>query len=237
MKVGKFINIFGGIFAIVGAVLLVSAVMVFVSDRKFMAEAQEINGVIDTIEAYRNSDDEVNHRVYVNYTYNGKQYNKIQANFYSSNMYEGKEIILYCDPQHPERIVVHGANVFAVIILFFMGVLFLCIGIFPVIRSYRQKARTKKIRETGRTLYATVYEIDYATNYTFNGRHPYIVYCSYRDDYKDIEYRFKSEYIWVNPEPHITLGSMVRVYVEENNYKNYYVDVESMIQSKIVDYT
>ena len=237
MKVGKFINIFGGLFAIIGAVLLISAVMVFVSDRKFMAEAEEISGVVDTIETYRNSDNETNHRVFVNYTYNGQQYNRVRVNFYSSSMYEGKEITLYCDPQHPERVVVQGAGLFGFIVLFFMGILFLCMGILPIVKSVRGKARKKKVRETGRTLYATVYEINYATNYLFNGRHPYIVYCSYRDDYKDIEYRFKSEYIWVNPEPDITLGSMIRVFVEENNYKNYYVDVESMIQSKIVDYT
>ena len=33
------------------------------------------------------------------------------------------------------------------------------------------------------------------------------------------------------------VGSVIKVYVEENNYKNYYVDAESMIQDKIVNYT
>lgn len=237
MKVGKFLYIFCGLFAITGVVLLVSAVMVYISDRKFMADAKEIRGVVDTIEGYRDSDNEINHRVYVNYTYNGQQYNNVRVNFYSSSMYEGKEIILYCDPQHPERAVVQGASLFGLIVLLMMGVLFLCMGILPIISFIRGKAKKKKVKEAGRTLYATVDEIHYATNYMFNGRHPYIIFCSYKDDYKDIEYRFKSEYIWVNPEPAITAGSMIKVYVEENNYKNYYVDVESMIQGRIVDYT
>ena len=133
MKVGKFINIFCGLFAIIGAVLLISAVMVCISDRKFMASAEEISGVVDTIETYRNSDNETNHRVFVNYTYNGQQYNRARVNFYSSSMYEGKEITLYCDPQHPERVVVHGAGIFGFIILFFMGIIFLCIGILPIV--------------------------------------------------------------------------------------------------------
>ena len=54
---------------------------------------------------------------------------------------------------------------------------------------------------------------------------------------REITYRFKNENLWVNPEPELTVGSMVRVYVEEGNYKNYYVDAERMIQGKIVDYT
>lgn len=237
MKGGKFLYLFCGIFAVIGAVLLVSAVMVYVSDQKFMAEAEEINGVIDTIETYRDSDHETHHRAYVNYTYNGQQYNKVRVNFYSSSMYEGKEITLYCDPQHPERVIVQGANIFAVVILSGMGVLFLCIGIIPIIISIRVKAKKKKVRETGRTLYATVEEISYCRNYVINGRHPYVIFCSYRDDYKDITYRFKSEYLWVNPEPAVTVGSTIKVYVDANNYKNYYVDAESMIQGKIVDYT
>ena len=237
MKGGKFLYLFCGIFTVIGAVLLAGAVMVYISDRKFMAEAEEIRGVIDTIEIYRDSDHETHHRAYVNYTYNGQQYNKVRVNFYSSSMYEGKEITLYCDPQHPERVVVQGADVFAVVILSLMGVLFLCMGIIPIVNFIRVKAKKKKVRETGRALYATVDEISYSKNYMVNGRHPYLIFCSYRDDYKDITYRFRSEYLWVNPEPAVTVGSMIKVYVEVDNYKNYYVDAESMIQSKIVDYT
>lgn len=237
MKDGKFLYLFCGIFAIVGTVLLAGAVMVYISDQKFMAEAEEISGVIDTIETYRDSDHETHHRAYVNYTYNGQQYNKVRVNFYNSSMYEGKEITLYCDPQYPERVVVQGANFFAVVILSLMGALFLCMGVIPIVNFIRVRAKKKKVRETGRTLYATVDEISCSRNYLVNGRHPYVVICSYRDDYKDITYHFRSEYIWVNPEPAVTVGSTIKVYVDVNNYKNYYVDAESMIQSKIVDYT
>lgn len=228
MKAGKFLYIFCGIFTVVGVIFLVSAVMVYRSDRKFMAEAEEISGVIDTIETYRDSGHDVHHRVYVNYTYNGKQYNHVQVNFYSSGMYEGKEITLYCDPQHPERVVVQGANIFVIVVFAAIGVPFACFVILAIMAA-RINARKKKVRETGRILYATVDEISRCSNYRVNGRRPYVVFCSYRDDYKDIIYRFKSEYLWVNPEPAITVGSTINVYVEMDNYKNYYVDTESMI--------
>lgn len=237
MKTDKFLYLFCGIFTAVSIVLLVSAVMVYRSDRKFMAEAEEISGVIDTIETYRDSDHDIHHRAYVSYTYNGQQYSKVRVNFYSSTMYEGKEITLYCDPRHPERVVVQGADAFAVVILSVIGIVFLCIGTIPLIIFIRKKAGKKKVRENGKVLYATVDEISHSKNIEVNRRHPYVIYCSYRDDYKDITYRFKSGYLWMNPEPAITVGSTIKVYVEENNYKNYYVDAESMIRGKIVDYT
>lgn len=237
MKIGKFANIFCAIFAVVGAFLVAGAVIVCISDRKFMAEAEEISGVISAIETYRDSDNETHHRVYVDYTYNGQQYGKVRINFYTSSMYEGKEITLYCDPRHPEKVVVQGANTFVFSMFIIMGIIFLCGGIIPLIISIRVRTKRKKMRETGRALYATVDEINCNTNYRFNGRHPYVILCSYRDDYKDITYRFKSENLWVDPEPAVTIGSMIKVYVEEDNYANYYVDAESMIQGKVVDYT
>lgn len=237
MKSGKLLNLFFGIFAVVGVILLISAVLTYISNRKFISEAEEISGVIETIEEYRDSDGDINHRVYVSYTYGGIQYDKVRINLYVSNMYVGKEIALYCDPKNPGRVVAKGTDIIASVIFAGMGIIFICLGIVPICMSARRKATKKKLRSNGRSIYATIDEIRYNKNYTFNGRHPYIIYCSYRDDYRDIEYRFKSENLWVNPEPALTVGSMIKVYVEENNYKNYYVDAESMIQGRIVDYT
>lgn len=237
MKTNRLIYIFYGIFSFIGIILLVSGVLVCRSNQKFMSEAVEIRGVIESIETYRKSNGDTSHNVYVSYTYGGRQYKNMQVNFYNTGMYEGKEITLLCDPRNPDRVVVKGSNLFAIILLTVMGIIFSCVGIIPLIRTVRNKTRKKKVRNTGRALYATVDEIMYNTSLTLNGRHPYVIYCSYRDDYRNIVYRFKSENLWVNPEPYLTAGSTIKVYVEENNYKNYYVDTESMNQGKIVDYT
>lgn len=237
MKSNKFIKVLYGIFAVVGIILLISSVIVFIFNQRFISEAQEISGVIETIEAYRSSDGDINHRVYVSYVYGGKQYNNVRVSFYSSNMYEGKEITLYCDPENPGKVMVKGSGLFATIMFVAMGIIFTCIGVIPILVSIFRKAEKNKIRNTGRSLYATIDEITYNKSYTVNGRHPYVIFCSYKDDYKDIIYCFKSENLWVNPEPVLTVGSTVKVYVEENNYKKYYVDAESMIQGRIVDYT
>lgn len=237
MKSNKLLYFFYGIFSFIGIILLVSGVLVYRSNQKFMSEAVEIRGVIESIETYRKSNGDTSHRVYVSYTYDGRQYKNMQVNFYSAGMYEGKEIALLCDPRNPDRVVVKGSDLFTIILLTVMGIIFSCVGIISTIRTVRNKTRKKKVRNTGRALYAIVDEVAYNTSFTLNGRHPYVIYCSYRDDYRNIVYRFKSENLWVNPEPYLTAGSTIKVYVEENNYKNYYVDTESMNQGKIVDYT
>ena len=236
MKGEKLLNLFFGIFALVGIILLISAAIVFIFNKKYISGAEEINGVIETIETYRSSGDR-NHRVYVSYVYNGQEYNNVRISFYSSGMYEGKDISLYCDPENPGKVVVKGADIFAVVLLLVMGIIFTCSGIIPMAVFFRRKANQNKVRTSGRVLYAAIDEIGYNKNFTVNGRHPYIIYSSYKDEYRDIVYRFKSGNLWTNPEPVLAVGSMIKVYVEEGNYKNYYVDAESMIQGKIVDYT
>lgn len=237
MKSEKILKLIFVFFAVVGIILLIIAVLVFISNNKFASQADEIEGVIETIETYRGSNGDIDHKVYVSYTYNGKEYNNVRIRFYSSNMYEGKDIVLYCDPKNPERVVMKGADLFTFLLLTVMGIIFICVGIIPVSVLIYKRAKKNKVRSTGRSLYATVEEISYNTSYTVNGRHPYVVYCIYRDDYRNITYHFKSENLWVNPEPVLTVGSMIKVYVEESNYNNYYVDTECMIWDKAVDYT
>lgn len=237
MKISVFTKVFCSIFAVIGIILLLSDVLIYVSGKKFVSTADEITGVISNIETYRDSDNDRHHRVYVTYTYRGKEYSNVRVSLYSSNMYEGKEIILYCNPEKPGNIVIKGTEILALIILTNLGIIFTCIGIIPIIVLSCKIAKKKKIRFTGRCLYATVDEVRFDKGYTVNGRHPYVIYCNYQDCYKDIIYHFKSERLWIDYEPAFMVGSVIKVYVEENNYKNYYVDAESMIQDKIVNYT
>ena len=95
----------------------------------------------------------------------------------------------------------------------------------------------KKLIASGQYIYATVESIQYNKNYTMNGQHPFIIYCTYKDDYKNIIYRFKSDNIWTNPEYFVQPGSEIKVFVDRQNYKNYHVDIESIMQAKIMDYT
>lgn len=237
MKKGNLINIFFGIFAFVGIALLIGGILMIFFNQKFMNSAEKVNGVISVIETYRDSDDSIDHRVYVSYTYDGKRYDNVRLQYYSSDMYEGKDITLYFDPENPGYVTTKWSEMIAGLILTIIGVVFSIVGVVPISISVCKKLKRKKLLAVGRVLYATVEKIGYNTGYTVNGQNPYVIYCAYRDDYEDVIYRFKSGNLWTDPEPVITVGSTIKVYVKENNYKNYYVDAESMIQGKIMDYT
>lgn len=58
-----------------------------------------------------------------------------------------------------------------------------------------------------------------------DGEHPYIAECEYADPETDHIYHFRSKNLFFDAHP--LLGTMIRVYVQIDNMKNYYVDVEN----------
>ena len=64
-------------------------------------------------------------------------------------------------------------------------------------------------------------------NVRINGKSPYVVECQYWDMAGNAHI-FKSRCLYFNPEP-LFKDRMVRVYVEGDNYKNYYVDIDEVL--------
>lgn len=231
------ISLFSGIFVLVGVALLVGGAFAWIYSRKFQETAVEVTAVITDIDSYRDSDGDRHHNVYVEYGFNGRQYRDVRLNFYNSGMYEGKEIAILCDPDNPGHIEAKGGLTFLYALLMGMGILFAVIGAIPAAVTVKNTFNEKKIRNSGRKLYAVVEEIVLNTSLSLNGQHPYLIYCIYRDEYSDKIYRFKSGSVWTNPNPVVRPGDTVPVFVDERNFRHYYVDVESLLQGRIEDYT
>ena len=104
MKKNPLLIIFYSIFFAVGIGLLIGSIAFFKSNSEFKEIADEVTAKIIRIEEYYDSDDDLHHRVYVTYSYNGTVYDNVAIGFYNSNMFEGKEITLLCDPDNPKRI-------------------------------------------------------------------------------------------------------------------------------------
>lgn len=232
-----FVKVIFRLFAAIGIIFIIAGIIWAVWGSRFMQSAVEVSAVISEIESYRESDGDTSHRVYVNYSYGGQRYEGVRLNEYSSGMYKGKEIQIMLNPDNPTQLMTNFGLYFGLIMFFGMGVIFASVGVFPLIVMGRKSSAKKKLIASGQYIYATVESIEYDKSYTVNGKHPFIVYCTYRDDYKDIVYRFKSDSIWTNPEYVIQPGSEIKIFVDRQNYKNYHVDIESILQTKIVDYT
>ena len=237
MKKDYFSYIFLSVFGIIGIILIIISICFGISGKKFDETAVEITGTIANIESYRDSDGERHHRAYVDYEYQGKQFKEVSLNSYSSSMYVGKEIALKIDPENPEKVRTLHGNMIATIILAVMGAVFSLIGIITTVLGIKKAAKKKKLRQEGRTIYAIVERVDVNYNYSLNGKHPFVIYCNYQDEYSGVMYKFKSDNLWTNPYPFLQQGSEVRVLVDAQDYSQYHVDVESSLQGKVVDYT
>ena len=225
------------VFLIVGVGLLSGSIIVGISGSRFRSAADEITATISYIESYRSGDGDQSHRVYVNYTYNGQAYEDVKIGMYSSTMYEGKEITILCDRENPRHIKVAAQDMFVCLILGIIGVVFVTVSGILIYFLVRNSKRRKKLLSTGKKLYATVEQIVVNTQFTSNGRNPYLIYCTYRDEYKDLIYRFKSDNIWTDPNLIIKPGDSIQVYVNPEDYSHYYVDTRDLFEGKVIDYT
>lgn len=225
------------IFALIGILFFIVGIVALVWGIRFRQNAVEVTAVITEIDTYRDADGGIGHRVYVDYSYGGNTYQDMPLSEYNSGMYQGKEIELLVDPQNPGKISTASGRIIIAVICIGMGAVFALTGICPTVSGKRKKARNQKLIAEGRSLFATVDRIEINPSCSVNGEHPFVVYCSYKDEYKDIIYRFKSGNLWVDPSQVIQPGSEIRVYVEGEDFSRYHVDTESLLEGKIVDYT
>ena len=152
-------------------------------------------------------------------------------------MYEGQEIPLLCDPENPGHVKSPGGMLLLEMVFLLIGILFMGIALVFIAVSRNKARRRKKILSSGKRLSAIVEQIAVNTSYVMNGRNPYQIYCYYRDEYKDVIYRFKSEDLWINPNVVLQPGDTIDVYVDGEDYSRYHVDAESILDKKVKDYT
>jgi len=226
------------IFAFIGVIFLMVGIFIGLSNEKFKENADEVVAVITSIESYRDSDGDREYDVYVDYSYGGQYYQNKKLNMYSSSMYEGKEIDILVDRDNPGRISAGSGMMVITLIMAGIGFAMMIGAMIPFILMIRQKTKRNHLKQNGYTIEATVTDIILNHNLSVNGQHPFVVYCTYQDIYSGTEYRFKSENLWTDPEPVIQPGRILTVYVNSHNdFSKYYVDVESALESRIVDYT
>ena len=92
--------------------------------------------------------------------------------------------------------------------------------------AIKQRKKKEYLMQHGKRVMAEVTGGSRNLNYTVNGRHPWKLECRYEDIFSGEIYLFSSGNVWMDPELYI--GQQVSVYVEGENYKKYYVDVDGL---------
>ena len=223
------------IFGLIGVGLIIGGFVYMSSSLRFQSIAVEVSGTITNITTRVDSDGDTHHSVLVSYSYGGRDFNNVHLSFYSSSMYEGKVIPLLVDPGNPGHMTSKSGDTFGYMMLLGMGLIFSLVGFIPLGGMLASSQRDKKLVENGKLLQATVERIDLNHSVTYNGRHPYLIFCTYWDAYQDVTYRFKSKNLM--QEPGCAPGDPIKVYVNPKDYSKYIVYVEEAVNPKVIDYT
>lgn len=109
-------------------------------------------------------------------------------------------------------------------VLLIAGVLCLCLEI-------RARVRNNRLISSGQYIMAEISEITMNYTVSVNRSHPYIVICRYQDMYGNI-HLFRSRNLFFDPAP-LLKDQMVRVYVEGEDYKHYYMDIDEVLPKVI----
>ena len=108
-----------------------------------------------------------------------------------------------------------------------IGAIFLILGIIFLIVELCKKKRSDALLASGHYILGEVVDIAANINVNVNGRYPYHIIVQYIDPH-GVRHIFRSPGLRIFRDPEL-LGKKVKVYVEDDNFKHYYVDVDEIL--------
>lgn len=111
-----------------------------------------------------------------------------------------------------------------------MGALFLILGCILLTVLRRRKAQRENLIARGRYIWAQICDISVDHNVRINGRSPVVFTARYSEGGR--EHLFRSQDIRYYRDERL-LGKQVRIYIPENGFKPYYMDVEALLPETV----
>ena len=217
------------IFLIVGGFMIMSAVVSFINDTRFIATAAETEAVITEIEK-SSSDDGNIYIVYIEYVAEDMRYRGSYTSNYEEKDFRtgqtGQIIKLYYDSDNPHDFRTNK-NTFNNLELAGFGFLFFLVGALPLIFMLKGHLKKKKLLAEGKKLKAVI--CDAVSGSTVNEKRAQRLICEYKDEIGGKSYIFKSGDVWIKPYV-VAEGRDIFVYVDHNNFSKYYVDIDSFLR-------
>ena len=108
-----------------------------------------------------------------------------------------------------------------------IGAIFLILGIIFLIVELCKKKRSDALLASGHYILGEVVDIAAIINLNVKGTYPYHIIVQYIDPH-GVRHIFRSPGLRIFRDPEL-LGKKVKVYVENDNFKHYYVDVDEIL--------
>lgn len=89
------------------------------------------------------------------------------------------------------------------------------------------------LKQTGKKIEAAILNVEHLTNIRINQRAPYVIVAQGTNPVTNQSQIFKSYYIWDDILYLLQNKSIVDIYIDPNNPKKYYMDVQTLIYGQI----
>lgn len=152
---------------------------------------------------------------------------KYASSFYTNvDPYEiGDQVSLYYLPSNPEKVALKGEgweNWFPFIFLFTHG----GVGFGGLYWLEKKRRLYNWLQQQGQELQIPLTTV----KESYNKRRYYTLQCAWTDPYTNVQYTFESDALSYNPSDSIALGSSVRVLIDPDNPKRYWMDTAFLDQ-------
>ncbi len=232
MQKNKSVTMTNVLFALIGGVFFAIGAFLVISTITFKANADEVMALITDMIPYEDSDGDTSYEVEVEYEYEGLTFSAV-LDTYSSGMREGEWIPILVNKDDPMEIVEPGTNLVVGIVFMALGGIALLAGGVSFFKEQKHKKKLDDLRKNGKRLQARIDQITLNENIAINEEHPYIIWCSYVDEFSGARFEYKSENIWNDVYEVCDVGSVIDVLVKPDDYLDYVVDVDSLIDYSI----
>ena len=233
--------LFGVIFFLIGAGLLVGDFYMIKSTTAFLSDSEKIEGVVTNIISSRSSDGDIMYSPEVTFTDASNKNVTFKSNISSTvagyTVGEKVPVIYNKSNSQNAKINTFFQLWFGVIIMSILGVIFFLVGLGIIISAIRVAALKKEMLMSGTKISAKVISVESNSStqistgeYKTTGRNSYQIVAQWLNPSDNQMYVFRSDNLSYNPES-FTAGKDIIVYIDQSNPKRYYMDLSSLPQA------
>lgn len=229
----KLLWLIGGVFFLVGLGMLAGCFFSWRSTAEFTAHAVHAEGTVAD-QAYRSSSKGGTYSPVVEFTdQQGQKIHFTGSIGSSSPAYaRGDKVSVLYDPANPEHAHIDSfmENWFGPLLLGGLGSVFSLAGGGMLVFQVRQRKMRGWLARNGMRVQAKFESVDYDTNLSVNGRHPWRLVCQWQHPVTQKVYLFRSDPIWFDPTSFVK-REQLDVLVNADDPKQYVVDTSFLPQS------
>ena len=220
----KILKILGSIFLVIGIMMLSAGLYFKISFEEFRKNAKETTAVITSISGTGDSNN-----VLVEFIVDGTRYSG-SLNYYNSNMYVGKEEKIYYQIDNPNKFKSKNKKNLLSVVFLIIGAVFPILGILFLVIPILKSKKQKRVLSYNYVIQASIVGCSIDTTVSINGRCPYRLEANYISPLDGKLYSYKSDELWADVTPILTQRQIttIPVYVNPNNYAEYYMDISAL---------